>query len=181
MRRFDFVDVTLRDAHQCLWSTRMTTAMMTPILAAIDRVGYAYVNILGGAVFDVCVRYLHENPRERVGLLRAPRSRALGRVPGTHKHPLDRTGHRAARGAHRAQAAAIAHRTRRGGDLLVATFYDRKLIEPLPNPAPGYSFRTMPLNGPIRYVGARQNLEHVRIRFAGTELTLSGYRPASLL
>ncbi|HVC31548.1 MAG TPA: pyruvate carboxylase subunit B [Steroidobacteraceae bacterium] len=68
-RRFDFVDVTLRDAHQCLWSTRMTTAMMTPILGAIDRVGYAYVNILGGAVFDVCVRYLHENPWERVGLL----------------------------------------------------------------------------------------------------------------
>ncbi len=66
---FGFIDVTLRDAHQCLWSTRMTTAMMTPILAAIDRVGYAYVNILGGAVFDVCVRYLHENPWERVGLL----------------------------------------------------------------------------------------------------------------
>ena len=33
-RRFDFIDVTLRDAHQCLWSTRMTTAMMTPILGA---------------------------------------------------------------------------------------------------------------------------------------------------
>jgi len=68
-KRFDFVDVTLRDAHQCLWSTRMTTAMMTPILPAIDRAGYAYVNILGGAVFDVCVRYLHENPYQRVGLL----------------------------------------------------------------------------------------------------------------
>jgi pyruvate/oxaloacetate carboxyltransferase len=68
-RRFDFVDVTLRDAHQCLWSTRMTTAMMTPILPAIDRAGYAYINILGGAVFDVCVRYLHENPWQRVGLL----------------------------------------------------------------------------------------------------------------
>lgn len=68
-RRFEFVDVTLRDAHQCLWSTRMTTAMMTPILGAIDRVGYAYVNILGGAVFDVCVRYLHESPWERVRLL----------------------------------------------------------------------------------------------------------------
>jgi len=67
--RFDFIDVTLRDAHQCLWSTRMTTAMMTPILAAIDRAGYAFINILGGAVFDVCVRYLQENPWERVGLL----------------------------------------------------------------------------------------------------------------
>ena len=68
-RRFDFIDVTLRDAHQCLWSTRMTTATMAPILGAIDRAGYAYVNILGGAVFDVCVRYLQENPWERVGLL----------------------------------------------------------------------------------------------------------------
>jgi len=68
-KRFDFIDVTLRDAHQCLWSTRMTTAMMTPILGAIDRAGYAYINILGGAVFDVCVRYLQENPWDRVGLL----------------------------------------------------------------------------------------------------------------
>lgn len=69
MKRFGFVDVTLRDAHQCLWSTRMSTAMMTPILADIDRVGYDVINILGGAVFDVCVRYLHENPYERVRLL----------------------------------------------------------------------------------------------------------------
>ena len=68
-RRFEFIDVTLRDAHQCLWSTRMTTAMMTPIVGAIDRAGYAFINILGGAVFDVCVRYLHENPWERIGLL----------------------------------------------------------------------------------------------------------------
>jgi oxaloacetate decarboxylase alpha subunit len=67
--RFDFIDVTLRDAHQCLWSTRMTTAMMTPILGSIDRAGYAYINILGGAVFDVCVRYLQENPWDRIGLL----------------------------------------------------------------------------------------------------------------
>ncbi len=69
MKRFDFVDVTLRDAHQCLWSTRMTTAMMTPILGDIDRAGYTHINILGGAVFDVCVRFLHEDPYERVGIL----------------------------------------------------------------------------------------------------------------
>ena len=68
-RDYGLIDVTLRDAHQCLWSTRMTTPMMTPILGAIDRVGYAYINILGGAVFDVQVRFLHENPWERVGLL----------------------------------------------------------------------------------------------------------------
>lgn len=68
-KRFECIDVTLRDGHQCLWSTRMTTAMMTPILATLDAVGYAYINILGGAVFDVCVRYLQENPWERVRLL----------------------------------------------------------------------------------------------------------------
>ncbi len=66
---FGLIDVTLRDAHQCLWSTRMTTAMMTPILDTIDRVGYSYINIMGGAVFDVQVRYLEESPWQRVALL----------------------------------------------------------------------------------------------------------------
>ena len=67
--RMRFVDVTLRDAHQCLWSTRMTTAMMAPILGTLDRVGYDVINVIGGAVFDVCVRYLHENPWRRVEML----------------------------------------------------------------------------------------------------------------
>lgn len=69
MRRLRFIDVTLRDGHQCLWATRMTSAMMTPILSTIDRAGYDSINILGGAVFDVCVRYLHENPWRRVQTL----------------------------------------------------------------------------------------------------------------
>lgn len=68
-RPMRFVDVTLRDAHQCLWSTRMSTAMMAPILGTLDRVGYDVINVLGGAVFDVCVRYLHENPWRRVQML----------------------------------------------------------------------------------------------------------------
>lgn len=68
-KKVSFVDVTLRDGHQCLWSTRMTTAMMTPILPILDEVGYSYINVLGGAVFDVCVRYLHENPYYRVKLV----------------------------------------------------------------------------------------------------------------
>jgi pyruvate/oxaloacetate carboxyltransferase len=68
-RTMRFVDVTLRDAHQCLWSTRMTTAMMAPILGTLDRVGYDVINVLGGAVFDVCVRYLRENPWRRVEML----------------------------------------------------------------------------------------------------------------
>ncbi len=68
-RRMRFVDVTLRDAHQCLWSTRMTAEMMAPVLATIDRAGFDIVNILGGAVFDVAVRFLHENPWRRVQML----------------------------------------------------------------------------------------------------------------
>jgi len=69
MRRLKFIDVTLRDGHQCLWATRMRTSMMTPILSSIDRAGYDYINILGGAVFDVCVRYLQESPWRRVQTL----------------------------------------------------------------------------------------------------------------
>jgi len=64
--RIGSVDVTLRDAHQCLWSTRMTTATIMPILDTMDRAGHAMLNVLGGAVFDVCVRYLAENPYERM-------------------------------------------------------------------------------------------------------------------
>ncbi len=43
--------------------------MMTPIVGEIDRAGYAYINILGGAVFDVCVRFLHESPWQRIAAL----------------------------------------------------------------------------------------------------------------
>jgi hypothetical protein len=82
--RFGLIDVTLRDGHQCLWSTRMTTAMMTPIIDRIDAVGYEYINILGGAVFDVCVRFLHENPFERVGLLQDALRRPDARAEPVH-------------------------------------------------------------------------------------------------
>ncbi|MDO8713499.1 MAG: pyruvate carboxylase subunit B [Polynucleobacter sp.] len=66
---FELIDVTLRDAHQCLWSTRMTTTQMYPSLADIDRAGYSYINILGGAVFDVMVRFLRESPWKRMEFL----------------------------------------------------------------------------------------------------------------
>lgn len=61
-----FIDVTLRDGHQSLWSTRMTTAMMAPILRELDEVGFHTIDLVGGAVFDVCVRYLQENPWGRI-------------------------------------------------------------------------------------------------------------------
>ena len=66
---FGLIDVTLRDGHQCLWSTRMTNAQMAPILGVLDRCGYAFINIMGGAVFDVAVRFLREDPWARMRML----------------------------------------------------------------------------------------------------------------
>jgi len=63
------IDVTLRDAHQCLWATRMTTAMMKDVAPLLDRAGFEAIDLVGGAVFDVCVRYLREDPWERMRIL----------------------------------------------------------------------------------------------------------------
>jgi len=63
------IDVTLRDAHQCLWATRMTTAMMKDIIPRLDRAGFEAIDLVGGAVFDVCVRFLREDPWERMRIL----------------------------------------------------------------------------------------------------------------
>jgi len=68
-RRVNLIDVTLRDAHQCLWATRMTTAMMKDIAPLLDRAGFEAVDLVGGAVFDVCVRYLREDPWERMRIV----------------------------------------------------------------------------------------------------------------
>jgi oxaloacetate decarboxylase (Na+ extruding) subunit alpha len=65
-RRIGYVDVTTRDAHQSLWATRMTTAMILPFASRLDQIGFDALNLVGGAVFDVCVRYLHEDPWERM-------------------------------------------------------------------------------------------------------------------
>ncbi|MBL94554.1 MAG: Methylmalonyl-CoA carboxyltransferase 5S subunit [Alphaproteobacteria bacterium MarineAlpha3_Bin5] len=63
------IDVTIRDAHQCLWATRMTTAMMKEIAPRLDEAGFEAIDLVGGAVFDVCVRYLKEDPWERMRIL----------------------------------------------------------------------------------------------------------------
>ena len=68
-RNINLVDVTLRDAHQCLWATRMTTAMMEDLAPRLDRAGFEAIDLVGGAVFDVCVRYLREDPWERMRIL----------------------------------------------------------------------------------------------------------------
>jgi len=59
-------DTTLRDAHQSMWATRMRTEDILPILEEIDRVGYYSLEVWGGATFDVCLRFLRENPWERL-------------------------------------------------------------------------------------------------------------------
>ena len=59
-------DTTLRDAHQSLWATRMRTDDMLGIIDAIDNVGYYSLEMWGGATFDVCMRFLREDPWERL-------------------------------------------------------------------------------------------------------------------
>ena len=59
-------ETVLRDAHQSLAATRMTTEEMIPILDEMDKVGYYSLEAWGGATFDACLRFLHEDPWERL-------------------------------------------------------------------------------------------------------------------
>jgi len=68
-RKVRLIDVTIRDGHQCLWATRMTTAMMKEIAPKLDEAGFEAIDLVGGAVFDVCVRFLREDPWERMRIL----------------------------------------------------------------------------------------------------------------
>ncbi|HDP78212.1 MAG TPA: pyruvate carboxylase subunit B [Mesotoga infera] len=70
MRKVCFVDTTMRDAHQSLLATRVTTSELAEIAPLVDRVGYHAVEVWGGATFDSCVRYLDEDPWERLDVLK---------------------------------------------------------------------------------------------------------------
>ncbi|MBO8125881.1 MAG: acetyl-CoA carboxylase biotin carboxyl carrier protein [Firmicutes bacterium] len=63
-------DTTLRDAHQSLWATRMRTVDMLPVAKKIDEIGYYSLEVWGGATFDVCMRFLGEDPWERLRALK---------------------------------------------------------------------------------------------------------------
>jgi len=63
-------DTTFRDAHQSLMATRMRTESMLPIAEKIDQVGFFSLEVWGGATFDVCIRYLAEDPWDRVRSLK---------------------------------------------------------------------------------------------------------------
>ncbi len=64
-------DTTLRDAHQSLWATRMRTDDILAIAEKIDSAGYYSLECWGGATFDVCMRFLRENPWERLRRIKA--------------------------------------------------------------------------------------------------------------
>lgn len=63
-------DVVLRDAHQSLFATRLRIEDMLPIAEQLDNVGYWSLETWGGATFDACIRYLGEDPWERLRLLK---------------------------------------------------------------------------------------------------------------
>lgn len=65
-RKIEITDTILRDAHQSLMATRMSIDDMLPILPLLDKIGYASLECWGGATFDSCIRFLGENPWERL-------------------------------------------------------------------------------------------------------------------
>lgn len=70
MRPVHITDTTLRDAHQSLWATRMQIGDMLPILPKMDEVGYWSLEVWGGATFDAALRFLDENPWERLRVIK---------------------------------------------------------------------------------------------------------------
>ena len=71
MAQVKITETVLRDSHQSLVATRMTTEEMLPILAEMDKVGYHSLEAWGGATFDACMRFLNEDPWERLRKIRA--------------------------------------------------------------------------------------------------------------
>jgi oxaloacetate decarboxylase alpha subunit len=70
MGKVKITETVLRDAHQSLIATRMTMDEMLPILPLMDKVGYHSVECWGGATFDACLRFLNEDPWERLRTLK---------------------------------------------------------------------------------------------------------------
>ncbi|OZA05619.1 MAG: pyruvate carboxylase subunit B, partial [Methylophilaceae bacterium 17-44-8] len=70
MSKIHITELVLRDGHQSLIATRMRTADMLPICPQLDAVGFWSLEAWGGATFDACVRFLKEDPWERLRKLR---------------------------------------------------------------------------------------------------------------
>ena len=71
MAQVKITETVLRDSHQSLIATRMTTEEMLPALSLLDEVGYEALECWGGATFDACLRFLKEDPWERLRRIRA--------------------------------------------------------------------------------------------------------------
>ena len=71
MAKIKITETVLRDAHQSLLATRMSLADMLPILEAMDQVGYYSVEAWGGATYDACLRFLDEDPWERLRVIKS--------------------------------------------------------------------------------------------------------------
>ena len=70
MTQVKITETVLRDAHQSLIATRLTTDEMIPILEQLDKIGYHSLEMWGGATFDSCLRYLNEDPWDRLRTIR---------------------------------------------------------------------------------------------------------------
>ncbi len=70
MAKVKIIETALRDAHQSLIATRMRTEDMVPILEDMDKVGYFSLEAWGGATFDTCIRFLDEDPWERLRIFK---------------------------------------------------------------------------------------------------------------
>ncbi|MGM0101914.1 oxaloacetate decarboxylase [Enterococcus sp. AZ141] len=70
MKKIQFTETVLRDGQQSLIATRMPTSDMLPILKTMDQAGYHALEMWGGATFDACLRFLNENPWERLRAIR---------------------------------------------------------------------------------------------------------------
>ena len=70
MKKLKITETSLRDGHQSLIATRLKTDEIIPILETMDQVGYYAMEVWGGATFDACIRFLNEDPWERLRLIR---------------------------------------------------------------------------------------------------------------
>ncbi|MEI8617272.1 hypothetical protein P4S63_07520 [Pseudoalteromonas sp. B193] len=70
MAKLKLTELVLRDAHQSLLATRMRLDDMLPIASKLDDAGYWSIESWGGATFDSCIRYLGEDPWERIRALK---------------------------------------------------------------------------------------------------------------
>ena len=71
MAKVKITETVLRDSHQSLIATRMTTEEMLPILESLDKIGYHSLEAWGGATFDSCMRFLNEDPWDRLRKIRS--------------------------------------------------------------------------------------------------------------